>query len=155
MPSDFYSSLKIGQAYEGLLNRYFTSKGASVIPATIEEQFQGIDAIVDGDPFEYKTDFRADETGNCFIEMISNDVTGRQGWLYTSQATWLCIYLPQSDRLFFLRFPVLRSTLQSEWNYPVKRTRPDQNCGYNSWGMIVPIEEIKKISAIAIEGIDE
>lgn len=45
---------------------------------------------------EYKCDFKAEETGNAFIETVSVSTSGAPGWVLKSHAQWLVYYLPIS-----------------------------------------------------------
>jgi hypothetical protein len=83
----FAESKKLGVQGEQILDRIL-SQHCHIIPATWEQQHQGIDRVIhyQGDRVlvEYKTDMRADATGNMFIETASSEQ--RQGWASRSKS---------------------------------------------------------------------
>ena len=144
---DFGESLSRGEGGEDLLDSFF-SKWYDIKPATREEQRQGIDRhftrLDTGDHslVEYKTDWKASETGNAFIETVSVDTADKAGWAHTSKADWLVYFLPNSKVIYIAPFGKLREALP-EWlaTYPV---RPAINRGYNTHGVLVPLAEFEK-----------
>ena len=104
-----------------------------------EEKKLGIDRvwIVGGKMLytvEYKHDFASEDTGNIFIETMSNTYTGSLGWVYTSRAQILVTLV--HDALLFAYMPNVKS-MMCLWAmiYPEK---PCDNNGYRSYGLPVP-----------------
>jgi hypothetical protein len=109
-------------------------------PATVREQWRGIDRIAtgaDGLPIslDYKCDERASDTGNLFIETISNTRSGRPGWALTSQAAWL-IYFVTPHTVFMFLMAELRACLPT-WRrrFPEREARNEH---YVTRGLCVP-----------------
>ncbi len=140
---DFDAQRTRGEDGEAALDRFFRSRGHYIEPATRGQQLRGIDRVFlkDGKVayVEYKTDFRAQETGHVFVETISMDASDRAGWAYTSSADYLVYYIPALSRIYVIPLEVLRRELPG-WaeRYP---TRPAQNREYATHGILVPIDE--------------
>lgn len=141
-----------GDVGEQFLDRLFAGI-FEIRPATRKEQRQGIDRIFTnrqtGDclKVEYKTDYRATQTGNAFVETVSVDTTGKRGWAYTSQADYLNYYLP-GDLIYIIAFAALhREMPRWEQEYP---TRPVQNNGNATYGILVPLCEFEELAEAVI-----
>lgn len=146
----FDESYHQGLQGEAILDQHF-DRWFTIRPASAIEQRQGIDRwyirrIPDGRQrvmaIEYKTDYRAVETGNAFIEIISIDSQAKGGWAYRSQADYLMYYLPQADLVYMLSLQTIRTCL-SRWagEYPI---RPAQNKAYNTWGILIALREFER-----------
>jgi hypothetical protein len=110
-------------------------------PATSAEQWRGIDRVAiddDGHPvsLDYKCDERCAQTGNVFIEIVSNATTGRPGWALTSEAIWLVYFVTPHSVLMFL-LSHLRARLPA-WRERFPE-RPARNEGYDTLGLCVPL----------------
>ena len=68
--------------------------------------------MIQNTSIEIKNDSRAHETGNAFIEIISNDVSGRVGGLVSSKANWLAYHIYYSKLLFLIDMKMLQSKIQ-------------------------------------------
>lgn len=150
---DFQEQLKKGQTGESLIAAYF-SEQFEVIPATDAQQRQGIDfTFVDRRTgksltVQVKTDEKAEITGNAFLETISVDKSGgcqqKQGWIFTSVATWLLYYLPQTSKLYIFELDALRAKMPSfAKQYPTKTAR---NHNYNTHGICVPLKDLSELA---------
>ena len=136
-----------GDAGEQFLDRWFAAK-YEIRLATRQEQRRGIDRIFTrrqtGKRFtvEYKTDYKAAQTGNAFVETVSVDTAGKAGWAYSSQADYLLYYIPGNDLIYVLALEVLRWELP-RWvrEYPL---RAAQNEGYATHGVLVPLHEFEE-----------
>lgn len=136
-----------GAVGERFLDRWFAVE-FEVRPATPQEQRQGIDRILTHRQtgqrlaVEYKTDYKADRTGNAFIETISVDTAGKAGWAYKSQAAYLVYYIPGDGLIYVISLEVLRRELAG-WvqAYP---HRTAQNPEYATHGVLVPLDEFER-----------
>jgi hypothetical protein len=143
----FQPQLAQGEAGERKLDEHF-AQWFTIRLATMEEQRQGIDRIFTrapvSFPVEYKTDSRAHQTGNAFIETMSVDTSNKAGWAYTSQAQWLCYYVPGPEVVYIVAFRRLRTALK-RWtdHYPTRRI---PNHGYHTHGLLVPLDELERIA---------
>lgn len=146
-PYGFKTKLAEGEAHERFLDRYFTRSGFRILPATHDEQRQGIDRWFANCPrrllmaVEYKADSTASKTGNAFVETVSVDVDHKPGWAYTSQADRLIYYIPPDGLIYIVPFEVLRRKLP-RWitMYP---GRVVANQGYNTHGILVDLAEFE------------
>lgn len=149
---EFDNKLKEGEEGEAFLDDYFRERGYDIRPASDAEQRQGIDrwmkrAAPDSKwfPVEYKTDAVASRTGNAFVETVSVDTSGKRGWAYTSRSDWLIYYVPGDDIIYIIDFVALRLELP-RWEHSYI-TRPAQNNGYRTYGVLVPLHEFEKLAA--------
>lgn len=116
------------------------------------EQWRGIDRVVTTPAgavgLDYKCDERAQQSGNVFLEMVSNSVTGRLGWMRTSEAEWL-VYYVVPDRVLLCRFARLRPLLAA-WaaRYPV---RAAHNVAYDTLGLCVPVAVVAAAADRVVE----
>lgn len=113
------------------------------LPVSRQLQQIGIDRIWerwDGTrvSVEYKADIKAAQTGNVFIETISVDTAGKAGWAHTSLAQQLVIYIPGHRRVLIVQMLDMKARLV-DWTEQFK-TRPAQNNGYQTHGLLIPID---------------
>lgn len=137
----FAESLTIEAQWAPTLDAWFGA-AYQLRLATVEEQWRGIDrvAIDDGGRcvgLDYKCDCRCVETGNLFIETVSNAQTGRPGWALTSEAMWLVYFVVPDHVLMFLTSQ-LRAQLPN-WAACCLE-RPAHNEGYDTLGLCVPFD---------------
>ena len=153
MTYDFAAQLAKGEQAEAQLDRFFADR-FDITKATREEQRQGIDRHfrnkADGRTFriEYKADERASATGNAFVETMSVDSAGKQGWAYTSQADLLLYYLPKDLLVYVIRLKDLRQQLAG-WRATYPQRKAD-NGSYATWGVLVPLDEFEDIAKAVI-----
>jgi hypothetical protein len=146
---DFTASLEQGLEGEAYLDAYF-SKWYAIHSVSHMAQRSGIDRWFrpHTEParliaVEYKTDARANQTGNAFIETES--VAGKkQGWAYTSRADILIYRITEPDAIYILPMPRLRSALPG-W-LARYRTVNVQNPTYVTVGVLVPLLELERIA---------
>ena len=143
---DFDQQHARGQRGENFLDVFFEARGHTIYPASRSQQRQGIDRIFRKDgkraAVEYKTDFVAHQTGHIFVETISVDADDKAGWAYTSQATMLVYFIPGLDVIYVIPIDRLREQLPG-WCASYS-TRPAQNQGYATHGVLVPIAEFER-----------
>jgi hypothetical protein len=151
---DFNSSFAVGRDGEEFLDKLFSIK-FTIEQVDREDQRRGIDRYFTGKSedakrlaIEYKTDHRAADTGNAFIETVSVDSADKEGWAYKSQADYLIYYLPEDGLIYSIRMSALRRCLD-RWaqEYP---TRAAPNKGYNTYGILVPLHEFEDIAELVI-----
>ncbi len=147
----FDRQLARGAEGEAQLDDHF-AQWFRILPVSLADQRRGIDRVFVDDKagkvfsVEYKTDRRASQTGNAFIETVSQESATRRvaGWAYTCQADYLVYYCPEPDVIYVLRPAVLKSAAQT-WaaRYPL---RDIPNDGYVTRGVLVPLWELEKIA---------
>jgi hypothetical protein len=101
---------------------------------------------------EYKTDNVAAETGNAFIETLSNDVVGSDGWAYCSHADILVHYIPAKLEIRIMRmYDIKKSLPKWEHKYPyrlVPNYWENGEYAYSSGGILVPLNVIDKMARL-------
>lgn len=146
---DFECKLAEGKFGERLLDIYF-KRWFKIQDVPMSDQQRGIDRVFLNEEsqavytVEYKTDAKAYETGNVFIETESISATMKAGWGYTSQAQLLFYFLPQTMTVYIVSMVAVRQHIPG-WldRYP---TAPAPNIGYNTTGILVPLPEFVGIS---------
>jgi hypothetical protein len=78
---------------------------------------------------------------------VSVDVAGKDGWAITSCADWL-VYVLHPKEALFIRMTSVRSKLP-EW-MEKNRTGTAKNRGYNTVGVLVPVDELREIADSAV-----
>lgn len=145
MVYSFTKQKAIGDRGEEAILAYFSEEW-HIEKAHFAQQKKGIDFNFqhrrDGISctIELKTDTRAHETGNAFVETYS-DFPRKKGWAYTCQADYLFYYLPQ-DGLIYVFLPNKIRELLPKWAKYPNRNIPNQ-----SWvtrGVLVPLAEFEK-----------
>lgn len=139
---DFDAQLTRGASGEAILDRFFAARGHYIQEATRGQQQGGIDRVFlkDGKVayVEYKTDFRAHETGHVFVETVSMDSSDKAGWAYTSAADYLVYYIPATRQIYVIPLEVLRRILP-QWADAYPRASA-QNETYATHGLLVPLD---------------
>lgn len=97
---------------------------------------------------EYKSGIQTFYTGNIFLETISVDSENKPGWLYTCKANFL-LYATLLNGFILLFIPkLLREQIsQLRRRYPEKATSKGQNEGYNTHGLVVPLNDAKELAS--------
>lgn len=151
---EFQSSLANGENAEAILDAFFYPK-YHIKPAIPHHQRLGIDRHFtrrsDGKQFavEYKTDVAAQHSNRAFIEVVSNDETGKSGWAYTTRADIVVLFVPHQEQVYVIQPRVLRETVRDVWmrQFPIKVAA---NEGYNSIGVCVPLPVLAKHPAVKV-----
>lgn len=146
-------SLLVGELYEYILDGVLKGRGWQVQPASHEEQRDGIDRWVYRDgvsrAVEYKTDIRADETGNYALEILGKVPEGdgdvKLGWALKSAAEWFVLYRPTSGVAHFVRVDLLQRCVR-RW-FVQHRFSPVRNEGFASLVLLVPCALVEGIAA--------
>lgn len=154
---DFQKQLSIGEAAEAHLDAHFRLTH-DIRRASEADQKRGIDRFLrrkgSTDSFawtavEYKADFKAGETGCFFVETSVNyrvqhkdyPTSDAPGWLHTTQADWLVLFIPYTGALYFVEPAKLRDLTELHgW-----KTGWCRNHALMSKGVLVPIGEVAKI----------
>ncbi len=147
MTFNFDMQLKRGEESEAFLDAFFSER-FEVRPVSAQEQRSGLDRFfVDRATgarrsVEYKTDWRAAETHNAFVETVSVDSHEKPGWVHTCSADLLFYYVP-GEELVYVFVPSELRRLLPEWElrYP---TRKAKNEGYWTHGVCVPLAEFER-----------
>lgn len=148
---DFHTQKAIGAYYERELDALFAEK-FEIEYASRAEQRRGIDRWLTRNGVtlgvEIKADLHAHHTKTAFIETISVDSSrGRKmvpGWALTSEADLLLYYLPVTRELLAVEMVAIREALP-EWERRY-RSRKLDNGWYCTWGLIVPLWELERLS---------
>lgn len=151
MTFDFAAQLSKGEAAERLIDSYFADRYAITLVDRAAQRSGRDRLFIDRETgeqlyVEYKTDWRAQSTGNVFVETVSVDVEKKAGWAYTCTADLLFYYLPGPGcELIYVLDPLdLRDQLE-RWlrMYP---SRAVQNSGYKTHGLLVPQAEFERLA---------
>lgn len=159
MAGGFYADLKRGQMYEQKIDRHFRETfGLGITEVNMVLQRAGIDRIWVNRDFvaravEYKADEKAAETGNAFIEVISNDKTGREGWALTSYAEHLCYLDVGNARAYFCDMKRIKQLAAGKWMRTARRGKC--NDGYkNAIGLLIPLSQLVRDTEAKIYGVN-
>ncbi len=152
---NFQEYLDIGEGGERELDEHY-SQWYYIEPtyyqhdATVDLQRLGIDriftSICDGRRItvEYKVDKRSGDTGNAFIETISNDKNGKLGWGYTCCAQVVVYYTPHDGTVYMLDALKLKDDMGKAMS--CFSEVPAQNENYRTFGRKVPLDVLKKLA---------
>ena len=142
MDKNFYTDLDYGKRGEKMVELALTAKGNKLIDVSgdLEYRRNDIDFVVerkrDTITLEVKSDFRSQDTGNFFVEYQNNNNIGHnfEGWYSYSQAQYICFVQQERHKAYIVLFDELARDIEKN-NY--RRARSN-----NSWGFLVPIENI-------------
>lgn len=142
-----------GEAGEAELDAYFARR-YRIEPASEAEQRQEIDRWYTnprtGHRFsvEYKTDDRAGETGNAFVETLSNVEWDVPGWAHTSAAEFLIYRVTFPETIYIIRFEALRAELP-RWAKSYRHAET-KNPKFTTRGVLVPLDEFERCAEFVI-----
>lgn len=143
----FDKSYEAAKLYDAELDKHF-GQAYDLTKASRAEERRGIDRFFchrqTGVSYsvEYKTDHKAHESGNVFIETMSVDTAGKRGWAYTSTAQVLVYFIPQREAALRADMLTVKRRL-SEWAvYPERPAWNKSRSGelYRTLGLLVPLE---------------
>lgn len=143
----FTTQLAKGEEAERFLDSCFTDR-FEIRPVSRTGQRRGIDRIFKNEDtgkeerVEYKTDWRAHETHNAFIETVSVDTEQIRGWAWTTQADVIFYYVPVEELVYVLQPSVIRELLP-RWE-ACYRTGKARNQTYFTHGILVPLDELEQ-----------
>ncbi len=147
---DFKTQLDRGVEAEKLVADYLDRMGFYVEEAKdMALQRKGIDYFVVSPTgvlmsVEIKTDFRAAETGNVFLETVSVEKYGivdKLGWIYTSAAQVLVYYVTGLEEIYFVDMTAFKMKVADfkEWYREVEI----KNKTYVGRGLVMPLKDFK------------
>lgn len=148
----FDKSYEAAKLYEDELDKYF-GQAYELQKATRLEERRGIDRLfrhrASGVCYsvEYKTDHKAHETGNVFVETMSVDTADKLGWAFTSTAQVLVYFVPQHETALRADMLTIKRKL-CEWNiYPEAPAWNKSRSGelYRTLGRLVPLEVFRAV----------
>ena len=140
-PHKFSDSYKRGQRGEDAARSFLVSCGFKTKCVTTKsDQRAGKDFIVDGSSLEVKTDDMALQTGNAYIETISNDRRGKAGWVHYTKADILFYIV--GNQCYVCSPDALRSALP-RWSKRFSTSRCE-NKTYASEGVLVPLRVLER-----------
>lgn len=143
---------KQGMKVEVWLDTYFSNHGFKIKKTTPEQERKhglGDRIFSKGNTtqfVEYKSGIQTFHTGNVFLETMSVDTSKKPGWLFTCKASWV-IYAALLNRVILFFDPAyLRQNIHIlKKKYKEVHTH-NQNKDYKTWGLIVPLDEAKKLA---------
>jgi hypothetical protein len=152
---DWQRTLNLERKGEFVLDALFGSKFIIVQATKAHQLKQKIDRFLvhntDGRLIyrvDYKTDFRAAETGNLAIEHISvqkEDHIEAMGWIHTTIADLIVYYVPGFDTVYVMKVKPIRERYSEIQQFPLKKTGSSRNGRflYNTYNYCVPISWLK------------
>lgn len=98
---------------------------------------------------EYKSGIQTFYTGNIFLETISVDTEPQKaGWVYTCQANFILYAALLNKKILVFRPDRLRKEIEGlKAKFQTLATSKGQNVGYNTHGVLVPLEYAEKYLA--------
>lgn len=138
---------KNGKAVEAWLDGFFRNRGWNITQATKHEERElclgdrhyrkvGHDLWI-----EYKSGIQTFYSGNVFLETISVDSQNKPGWVYTCQADFIFYAALLNERILIFRPKYLRSEIERlKTQFPTRCTKNHQNEGYNTHGVVIPLD---------------
>lgn len=157
----FIDSKVIGDYGEYFLDQYFESIGYTIRQASKNSQIKyKIDRQFlkekNGKLYswfvEYKTDKRSIDTGNIFLETISNSVNNTPGWLFATKADVIITLVPDKYIIGYY-IKDLRDNYTNIWKDYKVVTAINEN--YKSFGVIVTVQEYIELSKIKVVKLNE
>lgn len=153
---------KQGMQVESYLDAFFKYRGWQITRTTPYEErtlclgdrrYQK-----DGKRFliEYKSGVQTYYTGNVFLETISVDTQNKPGWVYTCKADYIFYATLLNGKIIIFQPDDLRARIEAlKQTFKTVKTRHNQNDGYNTHGVIVPLAYAERTLAKGIIPIQE
>jgi hypothetical protein len=150
MSTDYYTFKEryaVGDKHEKFLDEFF-SNWYAIRGVSLQAQKWGIDRIftnrVDKKTWtvEYKSDEISHRTGNIFVEIVSVDTEHKPGWAYSSCAQLLAYYIVGESKVCMALMTNIKIKAE-EWKQKY-RTVEVKNNGYNTVGILVPLEVFRE-----------
>lgn len=90
---------------------------------------------------EYKSGLQTVHTLNIFLETVSVDTPCKPGWVYTCQASFIFYAALLNGKILLFRPDKLRAEIADlKTKFKEVKTGKGQSEGYNTHGVIVPLE---------------
>lgn len=136
-----------GMMVEDFLDRFFRHRGWHIERVTPHEERK----LHLGDRkfsknnetyfVEYKSGIQTYYTGNIFLETISVDSNDTPGWVYTCQANYIFYATLLNHKILVFLPDKLRAEIEElKTKFRVVKTSKGQNEGYNTHGVLVPLD---------------
>lgn len=151
--TDFLSKpqWKSGESVAKFLDEYFTSQGWYIVPTSPQQErklclgdrvfMRGLQSYF----VEYKSGIQSFYTGNIFLETVSVDSENKAGWVYTCQATFIFYAALLNNKiLVFVPDDLRENVEQLRRQFREVKTGKNQNDGYDTHGLIIPLEYAEK-----------
>jgi hypothetical protein len=151
-PYSFEAQSRVGAEGETALDLYF-SRFYTLWPASTDQERKGIDRVsvhrLTGRTLtlQYKTDTRAQRTGNAFVETLSV-VPHKPGWAVACAADYICYWVVGGD-LYICPPSAIQQALV-EWRQTCQSRRVP-NRGYHTEGLLIPLPTFSDSAKIIIE----
>ncbi len=142
---------KQGKNVEAFLDEWFRHEGWTVCPMGAYDErvlhlgdryfVRGLTVL----KIEYKSGIQTFYTGNVFLETVSVDRQEKPGWVYTCQADVIFYAALLNHKILVFKPQRLRNRI--EWlktQYPEVKTSNHQNDGYETYGVLIPLEYAEK-----------
>ena len=145
---------KQGKDVEAFLDEFFRWRGWTIRQTTPHEErvlclgdrhFEKGEHIC---TIEYKSGLQTGHTGNIFLETISVDTADKPGWVYTCKADYIFYAaLLNGKILVFIPSDLRARVVALKATFREVPTSSNQNDGYRTWGLIVPLPYAEKYLA--------
>lgn len=150
-----------GKSVEAWLDDFFRRRGWHIDVATPHQERvlclgdRRFTKVGYGYWIEYKSGIQTFYTGNIFLETVSVDSAHKAGWVYTCQADYL-FYAALLNYKILVFSPIkLRSQIEYlKTVFPTRATKNNQNDGYNTHGVIIPMDFAEKNLAVQVIELD-
>lgn len=141
-----------GKRVEQILDNYFRRGGFIIEPTSrLEEQVLCLGdrrfTSTTGESFyvEYKSGIQTFYTGNIFLETVSVDSVNKPGWVYTCQAELIFYAALLNQKILIFDPATLRAEIEAlKARFGEVKTSKNQNRGYNTHGVLVPLDYAEK-----------
>ena len=142
---------KNGKQVEIWLDQFFRARGFIIEQTTAHQErvlYLGDRMFSKDDKtyyVEYKSGIQTFYTGNIFLETISVDTSNRPGWIYTCKADFIFYACLLNQKILVFRPDKLRAEIDIlKSKFQEVKTGKGQNKGYNTYGVIVPLDYAEK-----------
>lgn len=139
-----------GKDVEAFLDDFFRADGWQITQTTPHEEralcLGDRRFARDGSTYlvEYKSGIQTFYTGNLFLETVSVDTAQKPGWVYTCRADFIFYATVLNGFILVFRPERLRAEIESlKQQFRTAVTSGNQNDGYNTHGVLVPLEYAK------------
>lgn len=151
------SQFKHGKDVEAYLDAFFRARGWTIWQTTPYEervlcigdrhyQKDGVTLRI-----EYKSGIQSGFSGNIFLEILSVDRQGVPGWVYTCKADFIFYAALLNHKILIFKPQALRECIEYlKAMFSQNRTRHQQNAGYNTHGVLVPLDYAENCLAVRV-----
>jgi len=89
---------------------------------------------------EIKNDFRAAETGNFFLEELSNAEKGVKGCILASRSPVFCFHIPPLEQMILVRTREFQDWFR--WNFERLPQRTAWSIGWKRYGRLISVKPL-------------